>query len=379
MIIGPQGHPLFDFNHEKLRSLVYEETSFARRRLLHRRVAEAIRAENRQTDVPGVIAGQLAHHYRLAGQEEQAASFYKLAGDHARSLYANAEALEHYDIALALGYAGVAELHEARGDLQVLRGDYGAALRSYEQAAALSGEKQLAGLERKLGEVYHRRGEWPIAELHFELALQASDEETDPGLRSRIYADWSLNFYRQGDQVQAVHLAEKALDLAQTVENARALARAHNLLGLLATNAGEYVAAIAHLRKSLALAEGITDIEAQVAALNNLALIYKEKGDIAQALTATQTALDLCTTVGDRHRQAALHNNLADLLHDAGEEDAAMAQLKQAVRLFAEIGSGRRGDAAGDLEIGSVVGETSLLPQPRFSGPYNCLRPIGHL
>ena len=33
-----------------------------------------------------------------------AASYYKLAGEHARSLYANTEALAHFQTALALGY-----------------------------------------------------------------------------------------------------------------------------------------------------------------------------------------------------------------------------------------------------------------------------------
>src|SRR6185312_9734748 len=34
--------PVYDFSHEKLRALVYDETSLARRRLLHRRAAESL-------------------------------------------------------------------------------------------------------------------------------------------------------------------------------------------------------------------------------------------------------------------------------------------------------------------------------------------------
>ena len=45
---APAEGPAYDFGHDKLRALVYEETSLARRRLLHRRVAEALAARARR-------------------------------------------------------------------------------------------------------------------------------------------------------------------------------------------------------------------------------------------------------------------------------------------------------------------------------------------
>ena len=73
------GTPAYDFDHDKLRTLVYEETSLARKRLLHRRAAFALagQARGRETDA---LAGQIARHHRLAGQDEEAARYYRLAG-----------------------------------------------------------------------------------------------------------------------------------------------------------------------------------------------------------------------------------------------------------------------------------------------------------
>ena len=48
----------------------------------------------------------------------------------------NAEALLHYQSALALGHEVAPYLHEAIGDLLTLTGDYDAALANYETAAA---------------------------------------------------------------------------------------------------------------------------------------------------------------------------------------------------------------------------------------------------
>ena len=165
--------PAYDFTHEKLRALVYEETSLARRRLLHRRVAEALAGRTHRHRQPRSLPGQIARHFLQAGAEAKAAEYFKVAGERARVVYANTEALEHFSTALALGHPDAAGLHEVIGDLYTFLGTYGAALKSYETAAALSPADELATLEQKLGGVYLRRGDWELAESHFQAALES--------------------------------------------------------------------------------------------------------------------------------------------------------------------------------------------------------------
>src|SRR5260370_31845811 len=57
----------YDFSHERLRSLVYEETSLARRRLLHRRVPEALIGLTRENSILGTLARQIAYHFDTSG------------------------------------------------------------------------------------------------------------------------------------------------------------------------------------------------------------------------------------------------------------------------------------------------------------------------
>jgi DNA-binding SARP family transcriptional activator len=329
---------VYDFSHEKLRVLVYEETSLARRRLLHRRVAAALASHPHGGRGGGPLAGQIAHHYRLAGQEAEAADYFKLAGEHARNLYANAEALAHFRAALALGYPDTTALHEAIGDLNTLLGDYNAALASYETAAALGEPTALATVEHKLGIVYQRRREWELAKSHFQAALGALGSSGPSSERARLCADLSLATHHQGETDQAVELARQALELAEAAGDTRALVQAHNMLGILASSQSDLDTAHYHLRQSLTLGEDLNDPSAQVAALNNLALVHGRSGETEQAIEQTETALDLCASVGDRHREAALHNNLADLLHAAGRSEKAMSHLKQAVKIYVDIG-----------------------------------------
>jgi tetratricopeptide (TPR) repeat protein len=299
------------------------------------------------------VTSLIAQHYEMAGQAAEAAQYYALAGAHARGLYANVEALDHFRRALALGHPDLAGLHEAIGDLQTLLGDYGAGLAGYLTALALVGVEPVAQaqppapassrqihLEHKLGMLHLRRGEWELAAGHLRdaldvLAVQGGDDS--PSLRSHLYADSSLAAHRQGHLAEAQALAERAYSVAAEAGDRHALAQAENALGMLARGRGAAVEACNHLEASLALVETLSDPALRAAVLNNLALACAACGDRDRALALTESALTLVQTLGDRHREAALHNNLADLLHARGDREAAMRHLKQAVTIFADI------------------------------------------
>lgn len=125
-------------------------------------------------------------------------------------------------------------------------------------------------------------------------------------------------------------LAREALSLAKRANDDRALAQAHNIIGILTEDRS-------HLERALEMAERIGDASMRVAVMNNLALAHRRSGELPRAIALTEAALAACRTIGDRHREAALYNNLADLLNAAGRKDEAMRHLKRAVTIFAEV------------------------------------------
>jgi predicted ATPase len=135
----------YDFSHEKLRELAYEETSLARRRLLHRRLAETL--TQRRTPATTAVSAQIATHYQLAGHEAEAATYFVQAGDQARTLFAHQDAIHYYRSALALGAAESWRLHAACGELSMRLGAYPDALASYETAAALAPAAEMGLLD----------------------------------------------------------------------------------------------------------------------------------------------------------------------------------------------------------------------------------------
>jgi DNA-binding SARP family transcriptional activator/predicted ATPase len=102
-IVREQGPNAYDFSHDKLRDVAYGETSAPQRRLLHRRVAEALVEKHGQDLDP--VSAQVAAHYESAGLPEQAIPHYARAAVVAQGVYGHEEAV-------ALAGRGLALLRE---------------------------------------------------------------------------------------------------------------------------------------------------------------------------------------------------------------------------------------------------------------------------
>jgi DNA-binding SARP family transcriptional activator/tetratricopeptide (TPR) repeat protein len=319
-----------DFTHDQLREVVYEESTLVRRRLLHARAAEHMLARPRIPADPRVVAEAAAHH-RLAGNDIESAGLEMLAGELAVGVFAFGEAVSHYEAALALGHPDGTELHRRIGDLHTLAGRYGQALAAFEVARASlpPGTAESALVARAIGEVYARLRRWEMASASL---AEAWDSSTDPVFRARLASDWAFVEHWRGNGERARELATQALRTASDSGDPEALARAHNLAGLVAEDPADR---IGHLEKAL---DRAAESSVQAAVLNNLALALAATGDLEGAVARGRRALELAEVARDRHRMAAIHDNLADFLHQAGDEAAAMEELKLAAALFADVG-----------------------------------------
>ena len=108
--------------------------------------------------LPSAPAGSAARHLQLAGRDAEAAEAFRLAGQLARGVFANGEALEHFRAALALGHHDRIGLQVVIGDLQTVTGDYAGALLTLEAAASESGPDDLVAVEQRLGRLQYQAG-----------------------------------------------------------------------------------------------------------------------------------------------------------------------------------------------------------------------------
>jgi ABC-type transport system substrate-binding protein/class 3 adenylate cyclase len=90
--------PQYRFRHGLVQEVAYRRLVEAQRRELHRAVGDAL--EELHRDSPEEVLGLLARHYSEAHEPERAVEYLLKAGDAARALYADEEALELYGRAL---------------------------------------------------------------------------------------------------------------------------------------------------------------------------------------------------------------------------------------------------------------------------------------
>ncbi len=189
------------FNHALAQEATYESILLRRRRDLHARVGQAI-----ETLFAGRLEefyGLLAYHYARAELWEKAQEYLFKAGDKAGQVAADAEALGHYEQALA----------------------------AYERAFGDRWDPvQRAILARKMGEAYFRKGDHEQAFAHFQQAFELLGRPPIPASRGATVLAIIGELLRQlGHRLLPglfVKRAGEAVSLAVEEE-----ARIHNLLG----------------------------------------------------------------------------------------------------------------------------------------------------
>jgi tetratricopeptide (TPR) repeat protein len=143
-IVGEQGVG-YDFTHHKLREVAYADLSSARRRLLHRRVGEALEWAH-VADLAGV-SGQIATHYEKAHAWHQALRYYVQSAENAAGLFAFHQAEGLYaraiDVAFRLNQPGeqLLQLYVQRGRMLESAGRFAEAVALYHDLEQLARQR----------------------------------------------------------------------------------------------------------------------------------------------------------------------------------------------------------------------------------------------
>ena len=174
----------YRFRHAVIQETVYGSLLRRRRKVLHSRAARALETlyPERRDD----LAATLALHFRQAGQTQQALRYFTLAGDRARSAYANAEAIASYRAARAARRGrprpgddsadrteSTVEILERLGGVEDLLGHHEQAQQAFERALSLTArDRRLhrSRLYRKIGGTWKIRREFASALESYRMA-----------------------------------------------------------------------------------------------------------------------------------------------------------------------------------------------------------------
>jgi predicted ATPase len=315
-IIRERGPAAYDFSHDKLREVVYDRTSIARRKLLHRRVAEAL--ERLYASSLDRVSAEIAAHYEHAGLADRAAMFYGRGAAAAQSIYANEEALVLYRRALNLLDSSsdqISPIHENLADVLTLTGRFEEARSAYARARrylAPGGQLAQARLCRKIGNTWSAQRIVDEALREYDNAAASLDTtslETDAAGR----AEW---LEIQIDRLWALYLGNRIADMESIVQASRSMVERYSspiqasefyhCLVLMALRLNRYeVTHETSANVQLAWEAALKSENPRITNIARFAVGFCSlwQGDSAEAKAQLQLVLQLAVQIGDLERQ----------------------------------------------------------------------------
>ncbi|MFV9503057.1 MAG: adenylate/guanylate cyclase domain-containing protein [Oscillochloridaceae bacterium umkhey_bin13] len=377
------------FRHALLRDVAYEGILYARRRVLHGRVARRIE-ELGGTNLDDRLA-ILAWHYLQAEELEPALDYHLRAADQAARRFANRDALALYATALTVAQrladqemrgardAVQALIHERSGELRLLLGEYDEAeshLRAALERSPLASEGWLR-LHRLLASLEERRSRYDEAfswlRTGLARATAAQREET-----ARSYLLGAGIYYRQGEYQRALEWARMGLRLAEEVDSQADQAHALKLIGNVYAEQSDLSAAIQALQQARELFDALNLPSGLCDTLNDLGVLALQLGRWAETITSYEQSLQISEAIGDVQAVARTSNNLAVVLVGRDQLERAGALYQHSSAMFGRIGSAL-GVAVTTYNRGEVLllQERPVEAQYLFSEALTSLEQIG--
>lgn len=382
---------LLAFPDDLVRTEVYDRLTESRRRLLHRRTAEALEASG-SADLTTIYA--LARHFYLGKVDEKSIHYNREAAEVAVRSFSPEVAREHLERALEShrrlrpdDWDGETEIvielarqidhqgelkqaetllreHRARRGLRRRLSPHVLALLDLYLARILTDQGEwreaektsrtvldsvdLAGQPRTqmngrrlLGEALYYMGRYEEALREFDELLRLAQEAKDERVAASALI-WRANVLAMMGRSEGAfaEAREGALTL-ERLGDAREAAHAHLFLGVLIAGAGgaasRYPESIHEFEEAIRLAEKAHDVRRLGWSLFNIADIQRMAGRLDEAVENNQRSREILERIGDRFGlvQSLIIQGKIGL--DRGEYDRAEADLLDAYRLVREL------------------------------------------
>jgi DNA-binding SARP family transcriptional activator len=353
------GPGTYDFSHGLVRDALYQTLRADWRQSLHRRVGLALETSHSAQDE---LAGILAHHFWRARDADKALIYSLHAAGHARGLYANREAIAHYQRALeiagqtdaALSTAEWLEIQYQSGRAHEFLGEYDTAIAIYEAAlpAYDLSRPRCRRVYLQLATAYDRKGEYDQALDHLRAIGTRLSEPEDPASRleaAMVARGMAMVYLHREQSHQSLALCGQALALIQNSDGGKGrmpsagqmAAERVAIYEIMADshfNLGDYDAAVGHYEQALKISQQQRWHPSISRLLLGLGKVARRRGNYAQARAHAQQSLDLCREIGHIAGEAASLGILGDVAYNRGDLHQAISHYEQALSTFRQIG-----------------------------------------
>jgi DNA-binding CsgD family transcriptional regulator len=340
----------FAFRHALTREAIYTTLLVRERQALHRRVAEAL--ERMYAASLPLHLADLSYHYYTAGNWQKALDYSQQAGEQARRLYSQREAIIYYSRSLVsarqLNIAVDPELLRARGRAYEILGDFKSALDDFEGARKIAREQHSGQAEWQtlidLGFLWAGR-DYQESGKYFRLAEELARQLQETTLRAyslNRLGNWSVNI---GQTAQGLQLHRMALEIFEQDQNEQGMAETFDLLGMASMQHGDQIASFNEYQQAIRLFRQLGDKRGLVSALipagntsNWAETVPVPAQPRAESQGMLRQALELARQIGWPAGQAFAEWGLAISLAEGGECGEAIVHAQESLRIATEIG-----------------------------------------
>ena len=340
---------IYTFRNLLIQETVYRTMLRKQRRAYHQKIGEAL--ESSFAGTPEEHALELAHHFSESGDDSRVWRYATLAGDNAFRLYANTEAVAHYEVALraarriAADGEQLAHLYTRYGRALELSGQIEAALAAYEEMLAEAERRNDQSMQLAALIAAAILRSTPTSVYAFEAgeallarALQLAEAIHDGAAEAKI--TWSMsNLYRfSGRTEQAMVFGERALAAARKLDLRDQMAFAANDLAHVYNRLGRYEQSRATLREANTLWRELGNQPMLADNLATLCYVHVFTGDYDAALAFSDEAYQISDAIANGWGRSFSRWQVGRVFWDRGQPGRAIEAMEASVRMAEEAG-----------------------------------------
>lgn len=333
---------VYGFRHALMQETAYQVQLMAQRRALHGRVGGAVEAlySGRLEEFVDV----LAFHYGRSDHDDKAVDWQVRAGDRARRLFANDEAISLYSAALQRvrdsAPVPAASILERIGDVHTTTSKFDDAIgtfRTAEKRVSGADGATIARLRRKVGVALRVKGAYREASDELASGLAVLGEV--PGVEAaRIRLEVGQLQMRLGDYAAARSALTEGVEFASALGAEAVVAEGLRELGNIALHGGDPKEGVELYERCWAIYERLEDVVGMASVRTNLASTYARLGRWDDALEQFNAAVALHQRAGNPLYTAITYNNIGEAHRLRGDLRQAIEAFERALSIASEIG-----------------------------------------
>jgi len=201
----------------------------------------------------------------------------------------------------------------------------------------IEGRSWEAVAHNNIGEIFRAQGKYSEALERYEKALQIAERIENLGGKAIYLNNIGMIYKTQGNYPEALERYEKALQIADQTGDLSGKAIYLNNIGLIYKTQGNYPEALKRLEKALQIAEQLGNLSGKATRLHNIGMVYDALGNYREALKRLEEALQIDEQLGNLSGKAVALNDIGEIFRALGNYSEALKRYEESLKISVQL------------------------------------------